>query len=919
MYRWTTLGMLALLFLVWGCRVSTPSDLVVAELRCEYLENPLGIDTLDPRLSWKLFSDTRGQKQTAYRILVASSLELLDSEKGDLWDTNRVASDATSQIVYSGKPLVSRTRCFWKVLVWDREDRLVKNSPSAFWTMGLLAPNDWQAKWISSSEKPPPVQTDPYVPGPPPPWFRTSFDLEKPIKRAYAYVTALGLFELHLNGERIGRDIFSPEWTDYNSRIQYRTYEVTEHLKQGKNAVGAVVGDGWYSGFLGWRKLRGLYGLQNCLFLQMEVEYDDGTRALVVSDNTWKWNEGPIRSSDLLMGEVYDSRKEIEGWDTADFDDGSWNKTAVIAAPSGQMVAQPSQPLRITQHLHSQSVTEPQKGVFVFDLGQNIAGWARLKVRGQAGDTVILRFAERLRPNGMIYTENLRGAKCTDTYILKGGEEETYEPHFTFHGFQFVEVSGYPGTPDPEAITGCVLHSDAPFVGKFTCSDPMVNQLYSNLVRSQRGNYLSIPTDCPQRDERLGWMGDAQIFFRTGSFNQDVAAFFTKWMRDVVDAQSSQGAFPDFAPRLEEKEFSRFEAAPAWGDAGVIIPWTMYRVYGDTRIIEEHWEAMQSWMDYLVKTNPDLIRRKGVNNNYGDWLSIEADTPKDLLATAYWAHDAWLMSEMAEVSGRKTEQTEYLAFFHKIRQVFQNKFINPDGRIKGETQTGYLLALAMDLYPEELQVQAVEHLVADIQKRGKHLSTGFVGCGFLNPVLSRRGHNEIAYQLLLNKTFPSWGYSIQQGATSIWERWDGWTEDKGFQDPGMNSFNHYAFGAIGEWLYRYVAGIDLDDTQPAYKKMKIRPYPGAGLNSARAEYNSMHGTIHSGWEKVGSRLTMEVSLPANTTALVYVPTSDTNSIVENNKPVSRAEGVRFLRRENNCSVFEVESGTYYFSFPWQDK
>lgn len=917
MYKWSTLSLLFILITIWGCKTTRAPDLSVGELRCEYLENPLGIDTLTPRLSWKLASPTRGEKQTAYRIRVATTPEILEAERGDLWDTGKIASDQTSHIVYAGIPLTSRIRCYWYVEVWNKDDRKVRSSSPAYWTMGLLGPNAWRAKWISGAKQPSPPQDQPYAPGPPPPWFRKAFTIDKPVKRASAYVTALGLYELHLNGQHVGSDVFSPEWTDYDRRIQYRTYDVTALLLQGENAVGAVVGDGWYSGYIGWRKQRGHYGLQNSLLIQIEIEFNDGARERIVSDGSWKWSDGPIRSSDLLMGEVYDARIPISGWDTADFDDSAWNQAAVIPAPSGWLVAQPSQPVRVTQHLPALSVSEPRPGVFVFDIGENIAGWARLKVKGQAGDTVTLRFAERLNPDGTIYTKNLRGAACVDTYILKGGEEEIYEPRFTFHGFQYVEVTGFPGTPDTGNITGCVVHSDAPFVGTFTCSEPMVNQLYSNLVRSQRGNYLSIPTDCPQRDERLGWMGDAQIFVRTGTFNQDVAAFFTKWMRDVVDAQSSRGAFPDFAPRLRDKELGRFEAAPAWGDAGVIIPWTMYRVYGDLRLIEEHWEAMSRWMDYLQTTNPDLLRRKGVNNNYGDWLSIRADTPKDLLATAYWAYDAQLMSKMAGALGRERDQAGYSSLFLKIREAFQQEFIGPDSRIKGGTQTGYLLALAMDLYPEEQQGQALEHLVADIRKRG-HLSTGFVGCGFINPVLSQLGQNEIAYKLLLNRTFPSWGYSIQQGATSIWERWDGWTVEKGFQDPGMNSFNHYAFGAIGEWLYRYVAGIDLDESRPAYTKIKIRPYPGPGLDYARAEYNSLHGRIQSGWAKGENRLVMDVSIPANTTALIFIPTTDRDDILENDKQASRVEGVRFLRTEDGCSVFELESGTYRFTLPWDD-
>jgi len=499
-----------------------------------------------------------------------------------------------------------------------------------------------------------------------------------------------------------------------------------------------------------------------------------------------------------------------------------------------------------------------------------------------------------------------------DTYILKGGEEEVFEPRFTFHGFQYVELTGFPGVPDKNAITGCAIYSAAPPAGSFECSSPMVNQLYKNLTWSQRGNYISVPTDCPQRDERLGWMGDAQIFIRTGTFNMDIAAFFTKWMRDVVDAQSGEGAFPDFAPRLKDKALMRFESAPAWGDAGIIVPWTIYRVYGDTRLIIEHWEAMAKWMDFLQEANPDLIRRKETGNNYGDWLSIEADTPKDLLATAYWAYDAELMAKMARVIGQGSQASYYEKLFQNIREAFQREFVLLDGRIKGETQTGYLLALAMDLIPENLRSRSAEHLVENIKQRDWHLSTGFVGAGYLLPVLSQMDHSGVAYRLLLNETFPSWGYSIKQGATTIWERWDGWTEEKGFQDPGMNSFNHYAFGSVAEWFFCFVAGIDLDPEVPAYKRFKIQPDVGGGLEYAKAQYNSIHGKIVSGWELENGKLIMNVSVPANTSAFVYVPTEDISQVTEGGKLVKDSEGVKFLRMEKGAAVFKVDSGSYIF-------
>jgi len=916
---WTMAGVLIVLGFALACSPGERTELKAAQLRCEYLKNPLGIDVTRPRLSWVLESTVRGQKQTAHRIIVASDEENLNKNKGDLWDTGKVKSDRSNQIAYEGKTLHSRQRCYWKVCVWDKDGVKSDFSAPSCWTMGLLEDDDWKASWIAMDRKPISGKPKDLAPGPPPPWFRKTFALDKPVKRATVYITARGIYRLHINGKPKGEDVFAPEWTDYNKRIQYRTYDVTSALTHGNNAVGAIVGDGWYSGYLGWRKQRGNYGLQNSLLLQLEVDYEDGTSQTIVTDDSWRCSEGPIVSSDLLMGEYYDARKEMQGWDTAKYDDKAWAPVILVEKPQAILVAQTSEPVRLTEYITPVNITEPKKGVYVFDLGQNIAGWAKLKAQGKAGTKITLRFAERLDSTGNIYTANLRQAKATDTCMLKGQGIEIFEPHFTFHGFQYVEVEGFPGIPTKDAITGCVVHSASPPAGNFKCSNPMVNKLFENTTWGQRGNYISIPTDCPQRDERLGWMGDAQIFIRTATFNMDVAAFFTKWMVDVEDAQSEEGAFPDFAPRLKDKALMRFEGAPAWGDAGIIVPWTIYRVYGDTHIIEKHWGAMTKWMDFILEANPDLIRRKKVGNNYGDWLSIRANTLKTLIGTAYWAYDAKLMSLMAGVIGREKEANQYDKIFQNIRVAFQKAFVRAEGQIRGATQTGYLLSLAMDLVPEELRSKSAEHLVENIKKRGWHLSTGFVGAGYLNPVLTQMGYADVAYRLLLNDTFPSWGYSIKQGATTIWERWDGWTEEKGFQNPGMNSFNHYAFGSIGEWLYRFVAGIDLDPEIPGYKHFRIKPFPGRGLEFAEAEYNSIHGKIISGWKLGGGKITMNVTIPPNTTAIVFVPTSDASKITESGNSAADSEGVKFFRVENGAAVFKVSSGTYTFTSAFNNR
>ncbi|MBN1294875.1 MAG: glycoside hydrolase family 78 protein [Candidatus Latescibacteria bacterium] len=920
MKTWMIVAVSVILAFGSGCAQKKGSDMIVTQQRCEYLKNPLGIDAVKPRLSWILESYERGQVQTAYRVLVATSEKNLSQDIGDLWDSGKVASDRTAQIEYEGKPLKSQNRCFWKVCVWDKNGQMSKYSEPAYWTMGLLNENDWKGSWIGKKMAGNPENAQELEPGPPPPWLRKTFTVDKTVKKAFVYVTSRGLFELHINGKRVGKDIFSPEWTDYAKRIQYRTYDVTSMIASGDNAIGAVVGDGWYSGYIGWRKVRGYYGFQNSLLLQLEIEYTDGSTNVITSDSSWKVSDGPIIYSDLMMGEYYDARKELPGWSTATFNDSAWEPVVIVDKPTVPLVAQPSEPVQITEYVEPIEITEPKPGVYVFNLGQNIAGWAQIRLKGPAGSKVTMRFAERLNPDGTIYTTNLRSAKATDTYILKGTGEEIYEPRFTFHGFQYIEVTGFTGDFSTKSVIGCVVHSNTPPAGVFECTNPMVNKLWNNARWGQRGNFISVPTDCPQRDERLGWMGDAQIFVRTATYTMDTAAFYTKWLIDVNDAQSPEGAFADFSPRLKDDQHRKFEAAPAWGDAGVIVPWTIYRVYNDTRIIDNHWGAMEKWMDFILRDNPDFIRKNTLNNNYGDWLMLvkggagwaESDPLKVLLATAFWAYDAQLLAKMAKATGRNADAAKYEKLFENIRSAFQKEFVEPDGHVKSATQTAYLLALHMNLMPENLRSKAAEYLVEDIRNHDWHLTTGFVGCGFLNPVLTEMGYSDVAYRLLLNDTYPSWGYSIKHGATTIWERWDGWTEDKGFQDPGMNSFNHYSFGSVVEWMYRYVAGIDLDPDVAGFKRFIIHPYPGGNMDHVRAVFVSIHGNIASEWQKNGDKFSLNVTVPVNTSAKVYVPTDEETKVSEMGKPLEKVNGVKYLGYEDGCVVLSAESGTYRF-------
>jgi alpha-L-rhamnosidase len=1040
----------------------------VKHLRCEYRSNPLGIDVAKSRLSWILESSKRGQMQTAYQILVATSEENLEQNNGDLWDSGKVDSNQSNQIVYKGKPLKSRTRCYWKLRIWDKDGKATAWSEPAMWTVGLLEKSDWQAKWIGydtptekEMEKEAPISLDDCkwvwlgegdprksdqagerffrrtieidpdkkikrarfrlagnneiiffidgrqihrIPGiipsrtidisdklkvgnntlaiastnkddaanhaviagklliefesgqtmtvsvdgswkasetiqddwqrpdlddalwnnaeelanvgdkpwgkpseetlilPSPPYLRKDFSVDKDVKFAKVYVSALGLYELHINGNRVGEDYFTPGWTDYPTRVYYQTYDVTELIDQGGNAIGAILADGWYAGYVGFGGKRENYGSEPRLLVQLEIEYTDGGRKIIKSDKSWKASYGPILEADFLMGETYDAGKEFPDWDSHDFDDSAWNAVAVTNNIKGKLQAHPGVTVKRMLELKPKKLTEPKKGTYVFDMGQNFAGCARLKVKGKAGTKVVLRYAEILNPDGTIYTDNLRFARCTDTYTLKGTGQEIWEPRFTFHGFRYVEVTGYPGKPALDAVTGIAVHSATPLSGSFECSSDMVNQLYSNIVWSQRSNFIEIPTDCPQRDERLGWTGDAQIFIRTATYNMDVAAFFTKWLVDLEDAQSAEGAFPDVAPRL----CAMGDGTAAWGDAGVICPWTIYEAYGDTRVIERHYDSMKKWIAYLKKNSKDLLRPAG---GYGDWVSIASNTPKDVIATAYFAYSTRLLSKMAAAIGKNNDAEKYEKLFQQIKDAFNKAYVSNDGRIKGDTQTCYVLGLHFDLLPEDKRRPAAEHLVEAIRKKDWHLSTGFVGLSYLLPALTETGQLDIAYRMLTNDTFPSWGYSIKNGATTIWERWDGWTEDKGFQTPGMNSFNHYSFGAVGRWLFGTVAGIDTDG--PGYKKIIIRPRPGE-ITNTNASYDSIHGKIVSDWRLKGDKFTLNVTIPANTTATVYVPAGSTDSVTESGQPATMSKAVQFLRMEQGNAVFAVGSGQYKF-------
>jgi len=962
-----------------------------ADLRCEYLQNPIGITATDPRLDWILTgsADTpRNLSQIAYHILVASSSDLLAHDKGDLWDTGEVQSDDTVGIPYAGVPLKSRQPCFWKVRVTDSLHHTSQWSPVATWEMGFLNPADWHAQWLDAptSTSPPPGQhtlsivhasyeavdgtgavdvtgtlagrvyknhlsvtvnnatfgTDPAylhrkqlsvtyaidgvqrqavvpefatltLPAAKPAlsYLRKDFTLGKSIAGARLYATALGVYEFHLNGRRVGDHVLAPDWTDYNKRVRYQVYDVTSMVRPGANTLAGLVGHGWYSGRIGNGGYQA-WGKVPALFAQLEITYTDGTVDRIVTDSSWKVHPCPIISSDLMLGESYDARREIPGWDQPGLSLADWTPATVRTEPSRSLDAQVDQPVRETAELHPKAMTQPLPGHWTYDLGQNMVGVVRLQVSAPAGTRITLSHAEMLQPNGSIYTKNLRGAPSIDTYICKGGGVETWQPRFTFHGFRYVELTGLPQPPPDGAITGIVIGTDIPRTGNFSTSDPEINQLQSNIQWGMRGNYLAIPTDCPQRDERMGWMGDAQIFIRTATYNGDVAAFFTKWLVDVDDAQTPQGAFTDVSPSPIGKGHGN-PGVPAWGDAGVICPWIIHLAYGDNRILEQHLPAMMAWVDWCKVHSTNLIRDRDRGPDYGDWLAQGETTPKDLIGTAFFAYSTSLVAQSCRAVGNTVAADKYQQLFEQIKTAFDQRYVQPDGHVQGGTQCAYCLALQFDLLPPDLRSKAAGYLSDNIASRQYHLTTGFVGVSHLLPALTSGDKLDTAYRVFLQKTFPSWLFSVEQGATTVWERWDGWTPQKGFQDPGMNSFNHYSLGSCGEWMFDTVAGIGLDPAHPGFKHIIIHPRPGGGLTHAEATYDSIHGQIASAWTLRDGTFSLHVIIPINTDAAVEFPVPAATSVSESGASAAKNPGLKSSPAPDGNARYLIGSGDYRFT------
>jgi alpha-L-rhamnosidase len=1052
------------------------------ELRCEYRANPIGIDVTQPRLNWIVEAarpEARGLAQSAYRILVATSASALAADKGDLWDSGKVSSDQSAQVVYRGKPLASGAAAFWKVRIWDQAGRPSAWSRTAAWSMGLLRPEDWHGQWIGldetgvyrrpgspyhNLEKAQWIWTDSgtaagdrffrasftlpagrrlvravcvmgadrrfelfvngslagkgsnvhapevldisadlrpgqnllavraanggtgkpagligavrveFTQGEPllfttgdrwkaadraasdwekpafhdsawasakllgglgiAPWgevgfaeenalparlLRKEFDTPRKVVRATAYVAGLGLFELYLNGVKIGDQVLSPGLTDYDKRVQYVTFDVTSRIAAGRNAIGLLLGNGRYRAPRGGTPIgTRTYGNPKAL-AQLRLEYADGSSSEVVTDAGWKLStQGPIRANNEYDGEEFDARLDQPGWSRPRFQDAQWQQAQLVKPPSGRLVAQMAEPLRVVETLHPVSVKRLRPGVWIFDMGQNMVGWCRLKVSGPAGTQVTLRHAETLRPDGELYVENLRSAQATDLYTLKGGAAETWEPRFTYHGFRYVEVSGFPGEPTAASLEGRVVHDAMTRVADFTSSNALLNQLHKNIFWGVRGNYRSIPTDCPQRDERQGWLGDRSTVSRSESYLFDVAAFYNKWMNDLEDSQRPNGSIPDVSPAY----WVLYNDDVTWPSTFLLVPSMLYDQYGDLRVIERHYPAFQKWIEHMNGFLKDGLMTK---DTYGDWC-VPPESPQlihsqdparktngVLLATAYYYRMLRLMSHYATLLGKTSDAGSYDRLADTLRSAFLRRFFQASiHQFDNGTQTSAILPLAFGLEPEGTRQAVFDHLVGKIHNESKdHVGVGLIGAQWLMRTLSDNGRADLAYRIATQTSYPGWGYMIEKGATTIWELWNGDTAD-----PAMNSGNHVMqIGDLGVWLYEYLAGIRADPQHPGFRHAIVRPYPVEGLTFVKASHKSLYGTLRSSWRRESGRFLLEVTVPANTTATVYLPAKAAAGITESGQAADHARGVKFVRFENSAAIYEVESGRYSFAAP----
>ena len=887
-------------FLLAGSLAYT--QVIPGKLLAENTTNPLGLDVSNPRFTWQLVTGNRNVTQSAYEIVVKSG-------KAIVWKTGKVESTQSVHIEYAGPELFSEKKYSWQVRIWDNAGKASAWSQPATFQMAFLKSTDWKAKWIEPGYAEDTIMR-------PCPLMRKAFTTSGKIVSATAYITSHGMYEAMINGKRVGDSYLTPGWTAYNKRLQYQVYDVTSLISTGKNAVGVMLGSGWYRGTIGYKNNINYYGKDIALLCQINISYADGTTETINSDESWKSSTGEVIYSEIYNGETVDARLEKKGWTNPEFNDAGWSGVKVSGYPLDLLIATRN------EHVKKQEVFIPVKifttpaGEKVIDFGQNLVGLVNMKVSGKEGDKVVLSHAEVLDKAGNFYTENLRAAKAQDVYILKGGAVEVFEPKFTWHGFRYLKIEGYPGEIKAENFKAVVLYSDMAPTGTFTSSNELINRLQHNIVWGQKSNFLDVPTDCPQRDERLGWTGDAQVFARTAAFNMNVNNFFTRWLADL-EADQVEGKVPYVVPNVLGKGAVN---SAGWADAATIIPWNMYLVYGDKQLLAQQFASMKAYVESIRGVAKNDLWNTGFH--FGDWLFYHPDddndgraavTDKYLIAQCFYAHSTQLLINAASVLGYKDEAAAYSQLLQNIKAAFLKEYLTPNGRLVSGSQTAYVLALNFDMLPENLRKQAAARLVENIGNYGDHLTTGFLGTPYLCHVLTRFGYTDLAFRLLLQETYPSWLYPVKNGATTIWERWDGQKPDGSFQTPGMNSFNHYAYGAIGDWMYRILVGLDTYDDGPGYKHSKIKPHIGGGFTSASAGLETYYGKLSCEWSIEGGKFSMNVEIPANTVATVYIPAKKPTDISESGKSIVEIKDIKIAGEEEGYVVLKLGSGKYLFT------
>ena len=891
-----TLFILLLIPFVYVCSNKGIEGIEPLELRCEYSINPLGIENRNPGLNWILLSDVRSQKQTAYQILVSGNKDKLLNNEGDLWSSGKVESDRSVHVTYNGKELNSGMRCWWKVRVWDKDGNVSGWSEPAFWEMGLLNPADWKAEWIGFDSESAPM-------------FRREFKINKTVKDARVYISGLGYYELSINGSKVGDHVLDPGQTDYEQRTFYVVYDVTQNLKQGKNAFGVILGNGWYNQTVvnnkrfGWGDV--VYGKPR-LIAQMRIVYNDGTEELIVTDETWKCSTGPVVMDNIYLGEFYDARLEKPGWNSPGYDDSGWDRAEVVDAPGGRLVSQKLQPIKKIQTIQPVGISNPKPGVYVYDMGQNFSGWVKLNVKGKKGTTIRLRFAETVFEDGMIDPASTgvyaTGIVQTDKYTCKGNGQEIWEPRFTYHGFRYVEMTGFPGTPALENIEGVVVNTAVEKFGTFECSDEMINRIHKTAVWTTLANFHGIVTDCPHR-ERCQWLGD--ILAEMSMYNFNAAPLFTKFVRDIETGR--RGGAPN---HISPGRRTGGTASSDWGSTFIQLPYYLYLYYGDISAAREHYDGMTFFMNYLRKIAKDYIIYEGWGDLFEPGSVRSKRTPSELTSTAFFYYDAALMHKMAGVLGKKDDEEKYRRLMKDIKPAFIKNFYNKDNKTFG-SQTADAVSLNFGLVPEGDEKGVAQSLKNDVvEKYNGHHSTGHMGTRYIYGELSRFGYGNTAQSMLDQTTYPSFGELFSRGATTLWEYWGEREIDE--TSNGTRSRSHPFQGGFDVWFYNGISGINPDPENPGFKHIILKPQIIGDLTFANARFNSIHGLIVSEWERNENEFRWTVNIPANTTATVYVPAESAGAVTESGRSAADSNDLEFLGMENGYAVYTAGSGKYRF-------